>query len=375
MTTLKPCDAAELASLLRETTGPLEVVAGGSRRVVGQPFEASTLDVSALSGVLDYQPQELVLTALAGTPVFEIEALLLRHGQRLGFEPPAPAALLGGDAQATLGGTLMANASGSRRVTAGSARDHFLGFSAVSAEGEAFKAGGRVVKNVTGFDLPRLFAGSWGTLAVLTAATVRVVPVAETECTLLLPMTAPAHDVTRVVALCSKALGSSCDVSAAALLPALGLGLRLEGFERSVRARLGQLLSLLDSPDAQVLEQQASRAFWRSTGSVRDLAPYPVVWRVNLPPTLAPALLAAVQPEQFVLDWGGALLWLAGQGLTADRVRGALPSGHATLFKAPEAQRRREHVFQPSLPAVNALQSRLKASLDPRGRLNPGRMG
>src|SRR5580658_7688525 len=218
----RPGNESELVELFSASGTAFELVAGGTKRGIGKPMDATVLDLSALSGIVDYQPGELVLTARPATPLTQVEALLQSQGQRLGFEPPAPT-LLEPARQQTLGGVLMANSSGSRRVTAGSARDHFIGFRAVNGRGEAFVGGGRVVKNVTGFDLPKVLAGSWGTLAALTEVTVRLVPAAEFERTLLFE----AVSVEAAVARCSAALGSMFAVSSAAFVPGHGVALRL----------------------------------------------------------------------------------------------------------------------------------------------------
>src|SRR5438045_4268573 len=181
MARLTPTDIDELREAVAEALAaeePLEVVGGGSKRRLGRPLQtAHTLELSRLSGIRDYAPSELVLTAGAATPLAEIERALSEHNQMLAFEPPGWGGLLGvEDAAPTLGGILACNLSGPRRIKAGAARDHFLGFSAVSGRGEIFKAGGKVVKNVTGYDLPKLMAGSYGTLAALEEATVKVLP-------------------------------------------------------------------------------------------------------------------------------------------------------------------------------------------------------
>ena len=205
---VRPSNEAELVELLSAAGPAFELVAGGTKRGIGRPVDACIMDLSALCGIVDYQPGELVLTARPATKLTEIETLLGAQRQRLAFEPPMSTLLDQTDGQ-TLGGVVMANSSGSRRVTAGSARDHFIGFRAVNGRGEAFVGGGRVVKNVTGFDLPKALAGSWGTLAVLTEVTVRVVPAAEFERTLLFA----GRDVTVAVELCSLGLGSMFEVS------------------------------------------------------------------------------------------------------------------------------------------------------------------
>ncbi|HEX6998118.1 MAG TPA: FAD-binding protein [Gammaproteobacteria bacterium] len=368
---IAPRDARDLAEALREHPGPLEPVGAGSKRSVGRPVAADLLDLAALAGVVDYAPEELVLTARAATPLAAVEELLAARGQRLAFEPPSHAALLGAPAGQTIGGVLAANLSGPRRPAAGAARDHFLGFAAVTARGEPFKAGGRVVKNVTGYDLPKLLAGSWGTLAVLTEVTVRVAPAPEVERTLLVPARTPAQ----AVALSTTALASPCEVSGAAFEPGRGLALRIEGFEPSVAARAARLLELLGRPEAEVLEGEASGRLWRAVGGADALAGWPVVWRLSVPPSDAPAVLAALEPEHYFLDWGGGRIWAAYDAVDAARVRGAVARGHALLFKAPASARAAVDVFDSGPPAAAALAARVKQAFDPDGKLNPGRMG
>ncbi|HEY8519110.1 MAG TPA: FAD-binding protein [Gammaproteobacteria bacterium] len=368
---IAPRDARDLAEALREHPGPLEPVGAGSKRSVGRPVAADVLDLGALSGVVDYAPEELVLTARAATPLAAVEELLASRGQRLAFEPPSHAALLGAPEGQTIGGVLAANLSGPRRPTAGAARDHFLGFAAVTARGEPFKAGGRVVKNVTGYDLPKLLAGSWGTLAVLTEVTVRVAPAPEVERTLLVPARTPAE----AVALSTAALSSPCEVSGAAFDPDRGLALRVEGFEPSVAARVERLLAVLGRPEAEVLEGETSRQLWRAVGGADVLGPWPVVWRLSVPPSDAPAVIATLEPERYLVDWGGGRIWAAFDAVDAARVRGAVARGHALLFKAPAQARAGASVFDPGPPAAAALAARIKQAFDPDDKLNPGRMG
>ncbi len=230
---LCPRDAADLAEILASHPTPLEPLGTGSKRAIGCPVSAAALDLSALSGLTAYEPAELVLTAHAATPLSAVEAALGAESQRFAFDPPNFNALLGASGEQTLGGIVAANLAGSRRVSAGAARDHFLGCAAVTGRGERFNAGGRVVKNVTGYDVPKLLAGSWGTLAVLTTVTLRVAPAPETERTLLVPCASPGEAVT----VLSGALGSPHDVAAAAFDPEVGCLLRLEGFAASVEAR------------------------------------------------------------------------------------------------------------------------------------------
>jgi glycolate oxidase FAD binding subunit len=179
---------AEIVSAALDSEEPLEIVAGGSKRGLGRPLQAPhTLDVSGFSGIRQYEPEELVLSAGAATPMDEIERALAAKRQMLAFEPADWRALLGSGGQGqTLGGIISCNLAGPRRIRQGAARDHFLGFQGVSGRGEAFKAGGRVVKNVTGYDLCKLLAGSYGTLAVMTEITVKVLPLPEATRTVAL---------------------------------------------------------------------------------------------------------------------------------------------------------------------------------------------
>jgi glycolate oxidase FAD binding subunit len=365
----RPANEGEVAQLLSAPGPAFELVAGGTKRGIGRPVVAPTLDLSGLSGIVDYQPGELVLTARPGTPLAQIEALLAAQRQRLGFEPPA-ATLLDATRQQTLGGVLMANSSGSRRVTAGSARDHFIGLRAVNGRGESFVGGGRVVKNVTGFDLPKALAGSWGTLVVLTEVTVRVVPAAESETTLLFA----AASVDVALRVCSQALGSMFEVSAAAFVPGRGVALRLEGLVSSVHSRIAGLLTALGLTAEARLDGEGSRDLWQRIGAAEVLAGCAVIWRLAVPPRHAARILDDLEPEAFQLDWGGGLLWLGMPQLDAQRVRGALRGGHATLIRATAAERSTTAVFEPQAPALAAIGARFKAAFDPQNRLNPGRM-
>jgi glycolate oxidase FAD binding subunit len=328
------------------------------------------LDLSALTGIVDYEPGELVLTTAAATPLPAIEALLAASSQRLPFEPPNFARLLASEAVPTIGGTLATNLSGSRRLTAGAARDHFLGLTAVSGRGEIFKGGARVVKNVTGYDLPKLLAGSWGTLAVMTEVTLKVAPAPEAEQTMIWTDTEPAAAAARMQA----ALCSDCEVSAAAFDAGRGTALRLEGPAASVVARGRDLLRLLGAEPAELLAATESQAYWQATGAAELLAAWPVVWRISIPPADCRRVLESLQPERYLLDWGGGLLWAAFDRVEPARVRGAVREGHAMLFKAPPAARRRTSVMQPTPPALAAVLERVRHAFDPERKLNPGRI-
>jgi glycolate oxidase FAD binding subunit len=387
----RPSDEAQLvdivaASVAREE--PLEVVAGGSKRGLGRPLQTPhTLELGAFSGIRLYEPEELVLTAGAATPLAEIETALEAAGQMLAFEPGDWGPLFGAKPGAqTLGGVLACNLAGPRRIRQGAARDHLLGFRAVSGRGEAFKAGGRVVKNVTGYDLSKLMAGSYGTLAVLTEVSVKVLPRPETTGTVVL------HGLGDAAALGAMTLGlnSSHEVSGAAHFPEGEGGkamtaLRLEGPEPSVAARAAALMQELAALGACEVRYGADAlAPWRR---LRDVEPFAghgdrVVWRVSVPPTAGPLLvagLAGVLDVHHFFDWGGGLVWLAVAGAEdggAAAIRGALArlSGHATLIRAADPLRAAIAVFEPQPAPLAALTRRVKESFDPRRILNPGRM-
>ena len=368
---LRPRDAADAAEIITGARRPLEPVGGGSKRAIGRPIEADLFELGELAGIVTYEAAELVVTAQAATPLATLDAALAMHAQRLAFEPPDFGTLLGVHGEQTIGGVLAANLAGSRRVAAGAARDHFLGFNAVSGRGERFKAGGKVVKNVTGYDLPKLLAGSWGTLAVLTEVTLRVTPTAELDRTLVVASVTPEASV----AILSAALGSPHDVSAAGFDPVRGSLLRIEGFAPSVEARTDALCAGLRVTPLEVVDGAASRQLWHAHASAVALAASPVVWRISVPPTDAPAVLEQLRPLRYLLDWGGGLIWAGFDAVDATQVRAAFGAGHATLIKAPVADRAATWVFQPQGPVAAGAVARLKAAFDPRGVLNPGRMG
>jgi glycolate oxidase FAD binding subunit len=373
---LAPANTAELAEILSADSRPLEPFGHRSKRKIGRPIDALGLDLSALTGIVDYRAAELVLTANAGTPLIEIESVLAASSQRLAFEPPDLGRLLrtvdseepATPGRGTIGGVLAANLAGSRRIAAGAARDHFLGVTAVNGRGQTFRAGGNVVKNVTGYDLPKLLAGSWGSLAVMSEVTLKVVPQAETELTLIVPDDRP----TQAIATLSLALGSPHDVSSAAFDPWRGSALRLEGIAASVDARRTALLDDLGRPEVEQLDADASRAYWLSTGAAEALADWRVVWRLSVPPGDAPRVVEAMSPERYLLDWGGGLIWAAFDKVDSRRVRGSLRDGHAMLIKAPADSRTCRQ--QPASAVVAHVLERVRQAFDPDRRLNPGRM-
>jgi glycolate oxidase FAD binding subunit len=393
MATVEPRSAAEAAEAIREAgtqDRSFDVVGSASKACIGRPSAASDrLDISHLAGIVRYEPEELILTVKAGTPLSQIQDALQQRQQMLAFEPPDFTCLLG-TGSGTIGGALAANFSGPRRIKAGAARDFILGFSGVNGRGEIFQAGGRVVKNVTGYDLPKLLCGSWGTLAVMTEITLKVMPAPETEVSV--GIAGLDHD-TAVNAMCAG-FQSSAEVSAAAFMPAmLRFGgssesrtlLRLEGIEASVKARAAMLKALLGRfGDPFVFEQPSSQSAWVAIRDVTPLESYGdhLIWRLSVPASSSGAVIgtiSAAADAKYFCDWGGGLIWLA-VPTSADghegAIRGAFKAfgGHATLFRAPASLRQSAAVFEPQPPALAALTRRVKTSFDPQRVLNPSRM-
>jgi glycolate oxidase FAD binding subunit len=389
--TLKPRNAREVEDAVSWAAAedrPLEIRGQGSKRALGRPVQAAhVLDLSDLTGIDSYEPAELVLTVKAGTPIAEVERLVDGSGQELSFEPMDYGPLLGLDpGRGTIGGVLASNLAGPRRIKAGAARDHILGMEAVSGRGEIFNSGGKVVKNVTGYDLPRALCGSYGTLAVATTVTLKVNPKPETSASFVLN---GLGDADAVAALCT-AMGSSAEVSGAAHLPADVDGtqgrtlLRLEGFETSVDYRFKTLETLLaDFGTPERLAPSESEDLWRT---VRDVTPFAgsslPVWRISVAPTQGPQLVSLLKAKidvRALYDWSGGLVWLCcADGLLHDSdIRAAVADvggGHATLVRADASARTDVAVFQPQPAPLAALSRRLKEQFDPKGVLNPGRM-
>jgi glycolate dehydrogenase FAD-binding subunit len=399
-------DAKDVEQVVRAAIAseqPLEIIGHGSKRPIGQPMATNALlDLSALNAVTSYEPTELVITVQAGAPLADVKSLIDSRNQQFAFEPINTSQLLGTANIGTIGGMIGAGLAGPRRVKAGGARDHLLGAHAVSGFGDSFKAGGRVVKNVTGYDLCKLLAGSWGTLAVMTEVTLKVMPRPESERTLVLR---GLDDVTANRAM-TAALGSPFDVSGAAHVPnsALragpsGLGdlgyqqtavtlLRLEGITASCAHRAGALGKLL-APfgAAEIVEDAASAAVW---SSVRDVAPFAAngalgawpVWRIVCPPAAGGGLgerLSRDTGGDVIYDWGGGLIWAAlppkpdaQAALVRQRVDAV--GGHATLLRASEQVRRNVDVFHPQKSGLAGLSERVRHSFDPNNILNRGRM-
>ena len=373
---------------------PLEIVCRATKRTIGRPMQtANTLDLSGLSGIGLYEAEELICQAGPGTPLAEIEEALTAQNQRLAFEPMDLGVLLGGgEGRQSIAGVFACNLAGPRRIKDGAARDHLLGFTAVTGRGEIVKSGGRVVKNVTGYDLSKLVCGSWGTLAALTDLTFKVLPMPETETTLLLH---GLDELTAVTAM-SAAMGSAHDVSSAAHLPegiAAGgvsgvvTALRVEGFAPSVVARVAALTDELARFGTEItsVAGEASSTLWRDLRDARPLAEprERAVWKLSVAPMAGPQVVTAIRPLvaecTYFYDWAGGLVWLAVPprgDAQADVVRGAVDAvgGHATLIRAAPEVRASVDSFHPQPAPLAALSTRVKESFDPKGVLNPGRM-
>ncbi len=401
LTNMRPVDEREFSRVMVEASAtgtPLEVMGAGSKQHIGRPMQtAANVSSRAMRGITLYEPNEMVMSARAGTPLTQIEDALTARGQMLAFEPVELGPLGGGkEKQATIAGVFATNISGARRISAGAARDHLLGVRAVNGRGDIFKAGGRVMKNVTGVDLCRGIAGSWGTLAIMTEVTFKVLPVPEDTGTVLL-LGLPEEIAVEV--LCA-AMGTPYEVSGAVhLQPSMvarlwhdGLrqqgqavtALRIENFTKSVAYRTGRLKEYFKAyGEIHQLDRDNSLSFW---GELRQLSVLlgsdGPVWRISTSPTAGPKVVAAISAYmdcRAFYDWSGGLIWaevLSTTDAGAADIRRVIAThgGHATLIRAEPEVRAAVDVFQPLEPGVERLSRKLKATFDPAGILNPGRM-
>lgn len=362
---LRPADIGELCEIIA-AGGKLRLRGGGSKDAIGTPCEAQVVDMRGFAGVVDYDPPELVLTVGAGTPLAEVQALIAGEGQMLAFDPFDHGVMLGNDGGATIGGVIVAGVAGPARLSRGGARDHLLGFTAVSGRGEKFVAGAKVVKNVTGYDLPKLMAGSWGRLAALTELTLKVLPAPRVRRTLAMR----GLDAAGAVKAMAHAMGSAAEVTAAAHLPdwrgEAATAVRLDGFVESVAARAAML------PEFELLED--GEALWPA---VRDAAPLPrelPLWRLIVAPGRAPGVLAALPGAAWLFDWAGGLVWLASEAdPAAIRMAAEAAGGHAMLVRASAAMRARVPALHPQPRALAAMEARVRRAFDPNGVFETGR--
>ncbi|TCR91236.1 FAD-binding protein [Rhizobium sp. BK376] len=399
MSDLIPTTEEEAAEFIRSharVSVPLAISGGDTRSGFGNAVAASArLRSTGMSGIVAYNPGEMVMTARSGTPVAEVEAALATNNQMMAFEPMDHRPLMATSGEPTIGGVFAANVSGPRRFVAGAARDSMLGVRFVNGKGEIVKAGGRVMKNVTGLDLAKVIAGSHGTLGLLTEVTFRVPPAPKTEATLIV---SGLNDAEAAQAM-AAAMALPVEVSGAAHLPLtvawkflggkLPQGeatvLRIEGLPDSVDVRMKKLGAAMSAFGRVArLDAENSGRLWRE---IRDVLPFAdgterPVWRVSVAPGTGHQLVAALRLEAGVdafYDWQGGLVWLRMEaepdGALIRRFIHALGGGHATLLRASATARAGEAAFQPQPEAVALLSQGVKASFDPAGIFNPGKMG
>jgi glycolate oxidase FAD binding subunit len=373
---MRPENEAALAECVTSARGPLAIKGGGTRGVAP---EGEPLSVAALSGIELYEPGALTLVAKAGTPVAEIEAALIKEGQRLAFEPADYRGLLGSAGEPTIGGVIATNDSGPRRIQGGAARDYALGVRFVDGQGRIIKNGGRVMKNVTGYDLVKVMCGAHGTLGVLTEVSLKVLPVPEISGSLMVK----GLNAGRAVEVMSQALGSPYEVTGAAHVPkragvASQTALRIEGFENSVAYRLEKLHAEFKDLDADIniVEEAESLPFWRDVRDVSGFADAAGdVWRVSCRPSEAARLSDLAGAVETFFDWGGGRIWLRLAPQADLRARLGNFDGHATLVRAAPETQAKLGKFHPEPPGLARLSAGLRARFDPRGILNPGLMG
>ncbi|QBR01934.1 FAD-binding protein [Paraburkholderia pallida] len=386
---LRPANPAELAGLIVDANlagHTLEIVGGATKRGLGDPVSAdAVLDLSALAGIVFYEPEELVVKVHAGTRLAELRETLAAQRQHLAFEPPGYAAFFGAEPTLeTVGGVVACNLAGPRRVLAGSARDAVLGVEGVNGLGEPFKGGGRTVKNVTGYDIPRLMTGSFGVLAALTSVTLKVHPMPSFESTVVVE----GLDDAQALYLSSELLRAPLEVSGAVHLGGARdtpshTAFRLEGWRESVAARQQEIVHRVGSSAAmRVIVEDESRAFWTRQRDLGDFASVAqtCVWRLALPSNYAAQVVAGLGAEA-LYDWGGSRVFVA---MAADAARECAAGlreaardvgGTATLLRAPDALRRETGAFQPKSGGLDGLAERVRHAFDPNGVLNPGKLG
>jgi glycolate oxidase FAD binding subunit len=373
-------DLCEAIAQAAASGSHLEIRGGGSKAAIGADCNVPVLDMRGFRGVVDYDPPELVLTVRAGTPLTEVQTLVAEQQQMLAFEPWDHGPLFGHQAgSATIGGVVAAAVAGPRRLSAGGARDHLLGFAAVSGRGEAFVGGAKVVKNVTGYDLPKLMAGSWGRLAAITELTLKVLPLPLCQAT----MAIEGLNEREAHAAMAQAMASHAEVGAAAHLPAAVndnravTALRLQGFEPSVAARCALLPALLrDHGTLRMMDPAEADALWHKVRSVSPLADGRPLWRLVVPPSGSHHLVAALEPlgARWLFDWAGGLVWLSFDGpAVLVRQTAEQAGGHAMLVRAPADLRAQVPAQHPRPPGVAGLEARVRRAFDPNAVFETGR--
>lgn len=368
----------QLAEAIKAAKGPLRIIGGGTRPI-GKKVVGDALSTRAMTGITLYEPGAMTMVARAGTPLAEIEAELSKNNQRLAFEPMDHRGLLGTEGDPTIGGAVAANVSGPRRIQVGACRDHLLGVRYVDGTGRAIKNGGRVMKNVTGYDLVKLMAGSYGTLGVLSELSFKVLPKPDVTFAICL-QDLSGRDAQKAM---SMALASPYEITGAAHAPQSPSGvpmtyLRIEGFENSVTYRAEALKDLLSTFGTAHVEMDQSKVaeLWQW---VRDVRAFHTtsddVWRISVKPTDGPDIAARLSASGMLYDWGGGLIWAALPAATDARALLGGFEGHATLIRASEKTKNDTAVFQPEPAALAAISAGIREKMDPRNILNPGLMG
>ena len=367
---MKPTSEAELAELISTAKTPVRIRGGGTR--LSGPLQGEALDTSAMTGISLYEPGALTMVAAAGTPIAQIEAALVAENQRLAFEPSDLRDALGTQGESTIGGVAASNASGPRRISAGACRDFMLGVRFVDGTGSVVKNGGRVMKNVTGYDLVKLMSGAHGTLGVLSEISFKVLPNVEMQLCLRISQLS----VEQAIGAMSRALGSPFEVTGAARDLDGSVLLRLEGFEASVRYRAEQLTELLGRfGKIDIIDDQTTCAsLWRDIRDARGFAGSAGdLWRISVKPSDAPRVLNAAPSSKALLDWGGGLIWLETPSGFDLREKMSV-GGHATLMRASDASFTALGRFHPEPAAITKLSTELRTRFDPKALFNPGLM-
>lgn len=377
-------EIVDFVAAARESRAPFEIVSGGTRRSAGKPMASDgkalpVLDVSGVSGIVEYQPEELIITARPGTSLAELKAALAAKNQCLGFDPVAWS-LFGDKGKPTLGGAVSADACGSGRLRYGPPRDSLLGFRGVNGLGKSFRGGAKVVKNVTGFDLPKLMCGAFGTLAVLSELSIRVYPRPSHRVTLLLRDQSPEQGFAALRTIWKSALEPSglAYVPASADFPLgeVGQGAALIRFEAAALP-LQEKVAAAKKLVGEAVELEQGEAVFTAIGEgavfhASDLE----VWRVYVPPSEAARVAKALNAPLWLGDWAGGLLWIGAKAEAGPRIRvlAEQAGGHAMLLRAPAARRAALGIFPPQPPALAAVTASVKAAFDPLGLFNPGRL-
>ena len=401
-----PTAAAEVIEIIKNAISddaPLEIICNGTKKSYGLTIDLEhTLDMTKFKGIINYEPNELFIQCRPGTNLTDLCDVLDANNQQLAFEPPDWGPMLGSPSQiGSVGGMVACNLAGPRRIQQGAARDHLLGFHAISGRGESFKSGGQVVKNVTGFDLSKLIAGSLGTLAVITELTLKVLPKPEKIRTIIIDWPKGVMSDNDAVQVMKQALNSSCEVSGAAHLPqsiasrskvgkiaekrSCITAIRIEGPRTSVESRCKSLRSLFGKfGTTSELHTKNSNHLWRE---IRDVTLFPCdedtsIWRLSVPPASSAGVVKKIYKTmsgEIFYDWGGGQIWLTlnncdyAISCQIFKIASAV-GGEATLVRKKFKYKLENDTFMRQSSSIVQLARQVKKAFDPMGVLNPGRM-